>query len=676
MPKTLCLNMIVKNESARIERALASAAPYINSFVIVDTGSTDDTITKIAKFFEGRKIPGMLGKAEFKDFAQARNLALQGARGAPVAADYILLMDADMELKVDDPTWLDDVTGESFDMYQVAGALKYQNRRLARKDTTGLYLGVTHEYLNLPTGGCIPIEKAYFIDHADGANRPDKFKRDIRLLKDDRKADKKAKRPPNVRYMYYLAQSYRDAGSIEKAAKWYKRRVEAGGWDEEVWHAQVCYAECMLQLGRDAEFILNMQLAYNMRPHRAEPLHKMAKYYREKGQNALSLLFSERGMELPHTKDALFVDDYVYECGCKDEFAVSAFYVPDKRAKGFDVCNELTLKKSPYAFSRDLNRTNIFHYYPMLKEVCPSFEWKKINFTPEENWIPLNPSIINRDGELMAIVRTVNYRIDEYGRYLIRGLTDGSVNNTNPINTRSFLVGFDGDLDVVPCLTRELLYGHVLTEPPAYPLVIGLEDMRLFNIGHELFSSATVRELRQDGLHEQVCVRILSTQDGPQLADMKRLTHEPLACEKNWMPIIDPPKRHLPLWMYRCDETTDGHGWNQKHTCQWDIGALGGSSQVIPFYQGFLAIVHEARQIPGQPTRYYNHRFVMWDDHYNVVKISKPFGFHEKTIEYAMGLCWHPDNKRLIISYGFKDCEARLATVDSEEVIAWLNGPK
>ncbi len=124
MPKTLCLNMIVKNESARIERALASAAPYINSFVIVDTGSTDDTITKIAKFFEGRKIPGMLGKAEFKDFAQARNLALQGARSAPVAADYILLMDADMELKVDDPTWLDDVTGESFDMYQVAGALK------------------------------------------------------------------------------------------------------------------------------------------------------------------------------------------------------------------------------------------------------------------------------------------------------------------------------------------------------------------------------------------------------------------------------------------------------------------------------------------------------------------------------------------------------------------------
>ena len=667
MAKTLCLNMIVKNESARIERALASAAPYINFWVIVDTGSTDDTIDKIVNFFKSRNIPGRIGRTEFKNFSQARNAALDGARQAPIQSDYILLMDADMELKVLDPAWLDDVQGESYDMYQVAGTLKYQNRRLARAGTTGNYMGVTHEYLNLPTGGCVSPAKAFFLDHADGANRPDKFKRDIRLLKEAMEIDKKAKFPTNVRYMYYLAQSYRDAGKIDKAAKWYKRRVEAGGWDEEVWHAQVCYADCLRQLGDETGFIREMQIAYNMRPQRIESLFKLARFFREKGQNPLAVLYAERGLDAPHTTDALFVDDYVYECGCKDEFAISAFYLPDRRAKGFDVCNELTLKKGPYGFSRELNRTNIFHYYPMLKEVCPSFEWKKFDFTLEENWIPLNPSIINRDSELLAIVRTVNYRIDEHGRYLIRGVADGSVNNTNPINTRNFLVGFDGALDVVPWLTKELKASDVLTEPPAYPLVIGLEDMRLFNMGYDLYASATVRELRQDGLPEQVCVQIKS--DGT-LDNLKRLTHAPLACEKNWMPIIGAPK---PSWMYRCDETTDGHGRNFKHNCKWDICALGGGTQVIPFHQGYLAIVHEARQIPGAPTRYYSHRFVSWDEDFNVMAISKPVGFHEKTIEYAMGLCWHPDGKRLIISYGFKDCEARLATVDQEEVIRWLN---
>ena len=663
----LQLNCIVKNESARILRMLESVAPHISSWVIVDTGSTDDTIDKITRFFDNLKIPGLIGKAPFHDWSQARNVALEAGRHAPIPYDYQLLIDADMELKVLDPTWLDGVTGESYDMYQVAGTLKYQNRRLVKAGTTGQYMGVTHEYCNLPTGGCIPPEKAFFVDHADGSNRPEKFKRDIKLLKDAMEADKKAKKKPNERYMYYLAQSLRDAGKPEKAAKWYKRRVEAGGWDEEVWHAQLSYAQCLGMMGDHAGYLYNMQAAYNMRPHRVEPLWELAKFYREKGQNPLAVLYAERAMDIPHTKDALFVNDYAYDCGCKDEFAIAAFYVPDKRETGFDVCNELTLKKGPYGFSRELNRTNIFHYYPMLKEVCPSFEWKKVEFKTDEGWVPLNPSIINCGGELSMIIRTVNYRIDEQGRYLIRGLADGSVNNTNPINTRSFLVRLDSTLEI--WREKELKHLDVLQDPPAYPLVIGLEDMRLFNTGGMLFASATVRQLRPDGLPEQVCVMIDT--EGT-LYNMKRLMHEPLACEKNWMPIVG-TKSKTPLWVYRVDEYTDGHGMNVKRECQWDVGALGGGSQVIPFHQGYLAIVHEARQIPGAPTRYYNHRFVMWDDKFNPIKISKPFGFHEKTIEYAMGLCWHPDGKRLIISYGFKDCEARLATVDSEEVIRWID---
>ena len=193
----LCLNSIVKNESGRILRMLESVAPYIVGAVIVDTGSTDNTIELIAKFMSEKKIPTILGKTEFEDFSQARNVALNGARQSPLEFDYALLVDADMTLIVTDPTWLDDVTDDGYDMYQGAGALKYQNRRLVKKTSAGEYMCPTHEYINIPTGGCIPPGKAYFVDHADGANRPDKFKRDIRLLKTAMEADKKAKRPPN-----------------------------------------------------------------------------------------------------------------------------------------------------------------------------------------------------------------------------------------------------------------------------------------------------------------------------------------------------------------------------------------------------------------------------------------------------------------------------------------------
>ena len=45
MTKTarLCLNMIVKNEMANLERCLGAVADHIDCWVIGDTGSTDGT---------------------------------------------------------------------------------------------------------------------------------------------------------------------------------------------------------------------------------------------------------------------------------------------------------------------------------------------------------------------------------------------------------------------------------------------------------------------------------------------------------------------------------------------------------------------------------------------------------------------------------------------------------
>ena len=41
---TLCLNMIVKNESKIITRLFNSVVPIIDCYCICDTGSTDNTV--------------------------------------------------------------------------------------------------------------------------------------------------------------------------------------------------------------------------------------------------------------------------------------------------------------------------------------------------------------------------------------------------------------------------------------------------------------------------------------------------------------------------------------------------------------------------------------------------------------------------------------------------------
>ena len=97
-PVTLCLNMIVKNESRIIIRLLESVIPIIDTYVICDTGSTDDTPNIIRQYFDSKGIPGEVIHEPFKNFGYNRTFALKAAKGK---ATYALLLDADMIFKIE-----------------------------------------------------------------------------------------------------------------------------------------------------------------------------------------------------------------------------------------------------------------------------------------------------------------------------------------------------------------------------------------------------------------------------------------------------------------------------------------------------------------------------------------------------------------------------------------------
>ena len=89
--------MIVKDESSAIERCLTSALPHIDSWVIVDTGSVDDTCERIERTLEG--IPGHLERRPFVDFGYNRTELMEIAYQQRM--DWLLLLDADMVIEVD-----------------------------------------------------------------------------------------------------------------------------------------------------------------------------------------------------------------------------------------------------------------------------------------------------------------------------------------------------------------------------------------------------------------------------------------------------------------------------------------------------------------------------------------------------------------------------------------------
>ena len=77
--------------------------------------------------------------------------------------------------------------------------------------------------------------------------------------------------------------------------------------------------------GDEGGFVRELLMAYNYRPSRAEPLYDLARYFRERGDNQSSLLFSETGMKIPLPSDLLFVNEFVYKTGLKEEFSIVRF---------------------------------------------------------------------------------------------------------------------------------------------------------------------------------------------------------------------------------------------------------------------------------------------------------------------------------------------------------------
>jgi glycosyltransferase involved in cell wall biosynthesis len=467
--RALCLNMIVKNEMANLERCLLSVVDHIACWVIGDTGSNDGTQDFIRSFFAARNLPGELHSFPFHNFEQARNAALDCAYASPLAYDYLLFDDADMELVIEDRDFRSKLAAPSYSVLQRSSTM-YWNTRLVRRDAGARYRGVTHEYVEVPGGGGEQLHGIWYKDHASGANRVDKFERDIRLL-----TEALEKEPDNHRYWFYLAQSYRDAGQTAKAAETYAKRAAMGGWDEEAWHARLQEARCLRQLGDEGGFLRQALAAFNERPQRAEPLYDLARFYREKGMNETSALFAEAGLPIQRPKqDILFIEDFVYSAGLQEEYSIAANYSrdPARKDRGFAACNWLALNREIPPQTRNLAISNIHFYLGPAAKIMPSFAPQRIEFTAPDGYGATNPSIACLGDEFVLVQRTVNYTIDH-------AIPDGDTRryatpNRAPIHTRNFLLRLDANFAVRS--STEILPPDDMPRP-AWPLVQGFEDL-------------------------------------------------------------------------------------------------------------------------------------------------------------------------------------------------------
>ena len=327
--------MIVRNEAHIVHEVLDAVAPYISYWVIVDTGSDDGTRDVIRSHMQELGIPGELHERAWRNFGHNRSEALELARGH---GDYLWVIDADdMIVGTLD---FHGLTAGSYHLRYGSG-FRYWRRQLFRDGLRWRYEGVVHEYAICDDPAIdARLEGDYYIESRRlGARNddPKKYERDRDLL-----LAEVERNPDDARSVFYLAQSCFDAGDPSQALMWYRRRIEMGGWEEEVYYAIYRCAECQALLGEPWATVQDTYLqAWQARPVRAEPLHAIASYYRIHSQFNLGYLFAERAASIPLPEsDALFLRHDVYAWRARDEHAICAYWV-GKHAESFALCRLL-----------------------------------------------------------------------------------------------------------------------------------------------------------------------------------------------------------------------------------------------------------------------------------------------------------------------------------------------
>jgi glycosyltransferase involved in cell wall biosynthesis len=623
------LILMVKNESKILERCMKSVEGLVDAFCVTDTGSTDNTCDIVKDFLKTHE--GCLTTCEWKNFGHNRTISVKSAQkyvgevlGWDLKETYGLLLDADMVFRAG--SLKDHPLGEvGYTIVQKAGNLVYPNCRLIRLDYSWVCKGVTHEYWDGPTKP-LGQEICTIDDRNDGGCKSDKFERDARLLEQGLKDE-----PENVRYMFYLAQTYHSLCRWKDSIAMYKKRIEGGGWHEEVWYSHYMIAQCYLSLGDPVRFESWMLRAHAKNPTRAESLYKLAKYFREKAQHYKSYHYVQLGKSIPLSTDSLFVESDVYTELFHYEQSILEYYIHPETHAGLRASVEYGLRGSN-----------------LLQSVLSNLEFYAVPLGPvEQLTLPspfgpeYRPSAISVRTYPYANVRYVNYWIENGDYKTPPGKCVHTENAYVNLETGELLRKMD---ETTIGLTRWEV------------AVKGLEDIRLY--GADRFQ-ATVQEYAPG-------VRVL---DGRYNAttgayeDCKVLeSPHGRACEKNWLPVADTGNIVYdwhPLQVLGPNAVT--------HPTPPLFSLFRGSAPPVRSGDEWWVLVHFVHY--SKPRKYY-HCIVVLDASFKPVRLSLPFVFKSPSIEYCVCMRLLEEDVECYVS--FQDSNPSRVTIPKDE-LTWIS---
>jgi len=646
---TICLSMIVKNESRIITRLLDSVISIIDTYCICDTGSTDDTIKVIKDYFDTRCMRGKITEEPFKNFGHNRNVAIEAAKGL---ADYLLFLDADMVLNVSPEFDKASLTAPVYSLQQGSNTFKYFNVRLVRSELPVKCVGATHEYYDHPHS---PVQLATLSinDIGDGGCKGNKFNRDIELLEQDL-----AENPKNGRTHFYLANSYKNLGNYATAIEHYQKRIEIGGWIEEVWYSHYMVGDCYSELGEPEKALYWWLKAYGFYPQRAETIYQIVKHFRIKGDHEVAYLFYKIGKEIPFPhSNVLFIHKDVYDYLFDYELSIIAYYLKnysgDKRVPFMKLLNT----------NHSLDNNHIISNYKFYSKSVKEFCTKEINlskmmtdFDRNKHYVASSPSIIPHNSGYLLNVRYVNYHIEPNGCYTYRDGYNVCTNNVRAVMDPSF--------NIDSCEVWE--NDHVPTRR-----IRGIEDLKIIKNGQMIHFIGTSESDKRRPDDNYCLTMVAGEYDlsanklNPHVVDSPHSRQ----CEKNWALFSHEGELKT---IYEWSPLTIGTHKGGKLVITEEKEAppilqrLRGSSNGCEFGNEIWFMVHAVEY--SQPRSYYHCLVTLDAQTLEYKRHSKLFTFDGDKIEFCLGLI--VEAERIIVTHSNWDRTAKLKILDKKRLFA------
>ena len=615
----LVLILMIKNESKILRRCLEAVSNIVDGFCICDTGSTDNSV-EIAEEFLKDKV-GNVSVEPWRNFGHNRTMSFVNARkyisgiGWDLKEVYGLLLDADMVF-VPGKIREQNLTEIGYKIIQKNGGLVYHNCRFIRFDYDWKCLGVTHEYWSGPVVD-LPESVCFIDDRNDGGCKHDKFERDIKLLEQGLVDE-----PDNVRYMFYLAQTLKCIGKFSESIKFYKKRIRAGGWDEELWHSYYSIGDCWKHLGDLIKFEEYMQKAYKFRPCRTETIYKLAEHYRIVGEHYKAYHYIQIGLKTPFPKnDVLFIENGVYNGLFDYEASIVDYYIhPDRGLK-----SSMTALIKTEHMQQNIVSNLKFYVKPIPAVIEPLT-------LPSPFGPNFTPSAISLDTYPMANVRYVNYLPPVDGNYRTR---DGS-----SIQTKNAYINLETG-ECSPFMTE--------LPVPYESYVKGLEDLRLYRKNDKLYFTATsCREY----IENKVCIVHGEYDVENKSYDNIAPIQSPINsdCEKNWVNIPGTDDFIYSWHPLRIGKIREDKFYFSKEIETPPVFSLfRGSATPILIDNVWWTLVHFVEYC--QPRKYYHCIVQLEQKSFKVLKVSLPFVFKELGIEFCISVKTAGENLEFYSSF-------------------------